>query len=155
MGMLAVACFNHSLLGFLFHIFAQLLTDLCLNTLNWNAESESSNDSIYCPRDISCTWHPSQAGRQTLLLRTRERAEMSVSVYVVALDICLYFPLQQSELLVTLCNEDVGHHFGPWLIKKLDTYARPPSDVTAHLMSIRGRPVPEAMTEMLVLQLFL
>lgn len=49
-----------------FIIFVQLLTDLCLNILNWNAESESSNDSIYCPRDISCTWHPSQAGQQTL-----------------------------------------------------------------------------------------
>lgn len=74
--------------------------------------------------------------------------------WVVVLDICLYFPLQQSELLVTHCNEDVGHHFGPWLIKKLDTYARPPSDMTAHLVSIRGRSVPEVMTEMLVLQLF-
>lgn len=51
---------------FYFFIFAQLLTDLCLNILNWNAESESSNDSIYCPRDISYTRHPCQAGQPTL-----------------------------------------------------------------------------------------
>lgn len=86
------------------------------------------------------------------LFQSRKRE--SGQRWVVVLDICLYFPLQQSELLVTHCNEDVGHHFGPWLIKKLDTYTRPPSNMTAHLVSIRGLSVLEVMTEMLVLQLF-
>ncbi len=36
----------------------------------------------------------------------------SVCSSIGHLDICLFFSLQQTELLVTLCNEDVGHHFG-------------------------------------------